>query len=231
MISTARSATMVVGFYPTAGADGDREMVGWNPTLRSLPSPFRCGFRTAIYENRAPCGTVVFTVEGGHWSTEDNMTRTIALTTGLLAALTFAPVASAQNPSYSRYKLLDCRDGKIRVEMTRGELAYSPSPDTGVPYVSVYGGNQRVTHIIPCPDGGVITRFNGGGIYYSPNCYNLGGGGKTKRVYSGNQSIVDWDYYTYEGKLGILTQFSGGGNYFSPNCENIGGGGHTIRLN
>jgi hypothetical protein len=34
--------------------------------------------------------------------------------------------------------------------------------------------SQSVVRIGQCPTRGVVTQFSGGGIFYSPNCYNIG---------------------------------------------------------
>jgi hypothetical protein len=71
---------------------------------------------------------------------------------------------------------------------------------------------------------GVITAFSGGGIHFSPDGQNLGGGGSTTRVYDGRQTVVAM--MPYAG--GVITAFSGGRIYFSPDGQNLGGGGNTI---
>jgi subtilisin family serine protease len=84
---------------------------------------------------------------------------------------------------------------------------------------------QAVIAMIPYKQG-VITAFSGGGIYYSPDGNNLGGGGNTTRVYSGRQTVIAMISY----KLGVITAFSGGGIYYSRDGNNLGGGGSTKRV-
>jgi hypothetical protein len=103
-----------------------------------------------------------------------------------------------------------------------------------------YPGPQTVRAMIsyPGPDPlapkpAVITAFEGGGIYSSPNGRDLGGGGggKTTVVYPGPQRVIAM--ISYDGpkvKPGVITAFEGGGIYFSPNGLNLGGGGITIMV-
>jgi hypothetical protein len=45
------------------------------------------------------------------------------------------------------------------------------------------GNSHRIVDMYQCPMiGGVVTHFSGGGVYYSPNCRNLRGGGYTQQV-------------------------------------------------
>jgi hypothetical protein len=71
--------------------------------------------------------------------------------------------------------------------------------------------------------GGVDTLFSGGGVYFSPDGRNIGGGGHTDLAYTGSQRVVQM----VGAGGGVDTLFSGGGVYFSPDGWNIGGGGHT----
>ncbi len=87
--------------------------------------------------------------------------------------------------------------------------------------------------MVPCR-GGVYTAFDGGGVYFSPDGRNLGGGGNTGRVYRGSQLVKKMLCERGTGVGGsdsIITTFSGGGVYKSIDGDNVGGGGRTHRLN
>jgi hypothetical protein len=71
---------------------------------------------------------------------------------------------------------------------------------------------------------GVDTLLNGGGVYFSPDGNNIGGGGSTSPAYTGTQHIVEMT----AAANGVETLFSGGGVYFSPDGKNLGGGGNTL---
>jgi hypothetical protein len=98
-------------------------------------------------------------------------------------------------------------------------------------------GMLRVDAMIPYQNGVVTAFYNpsggsGGGIYFSPDGNNLGGGGNTRRVGS---SGVRVDALLSYGK-GLLTAFyshrSGDswGVYLSPDGQNLAGGGSTTRV-
>jgi hypothetical protein len=69
-------------------------------------------------------------------------------------------------------------------------------------------------------DGGVITAFADGPIFFSPDGSNPRGGGSTIQVYSGTQTVVAM--IPYGG--GVFTSFRSGRIYFSPNGLDLGGG-------
>ena len=94
---------------------------------------------------------------------------------------------------------------------------------------AVYSGPQKVRAMIsyqgsdPQVPPLVITAFEGGGIYSSPNGKNLGGGGGTTSVYPGPQRVIAM--ISYKGR--VITAFEDGGIYSSPNGKDLGGGGST----
>jgi hypothetical protein len=119
--------------------------------------------------------------------------------------------------------------GTFRAEGT--QILFYPAD--GRNPVLVYNGSQRATAILVCR-GAIFTAFDGGGIYLSPDGQNLGGGGRTGRVYPGNQvarKMVCDQGSGINGSNSVITTFSGGGVYKSPDGNNLGGGGRTIRLN
>jgi uncharacterized delta-60 repeat protein len=85
-------------------------------------------------------------------------------------------------------------------------------------------GVDRFRRVMPY-NSGVISVFQSGLIYYSPDGRHLGGGGDTIRAYGGIQSVLAM--IPYNG--GVMTAFSGRGIYFSPNGQNLGGGGNSTR--
>jgi hypothetical protein len=97
----------------------------------------------------------------------------------------------------------------------------------------VYNGKQRATAFAICR-GAFFAAFSGGGIYRSPDGQNLGGGGRTERVYTGKQiatKMVCDRGSGINGSDSVITTFSGGGVYKSPDGNNLGGGGMTTRFN
>jgi hypothetical protein len=97
----------------------------------------------------------------------------------------------------------------------------TPNGQLGEP---AYVGSQTVVHAVGA-GAGVVTLFSGGGIYFSPDGMNLGGGGITVRAYGGTQQVIR--FAAVNG--GVVTVFSGGAAYFSPDGRNVGGGGNTVR--
>jgi hypothetical protein len=68
------------------------------------------------------------------------------------------------------------------------------------------------------------------GMYWSPDCQNLRGGGNTVNAWQ----VEDPDYRFVRGMAifrdCVITAFSGGGIYKSCNGTNLGGGGQTVRV-
>jgi hypothetical protein len=71
----------------------------------------------------------------------------------------------------------------------------------------------------------VVALFPDGRAFYSPDGFNLGGGGSTRLAYVGASLITD--IVPVAG--GIDTLFSDGSVYFSPDGRDLGGGGSTVR--
>ncbi len=69
----------------------------------------------------------------------------------------------------------------------------------------------------------VVALFPDGAAYYSPDGYNLGGGGATIAAYSGNLSVRQ---IAAVGS-GVEALMSDGSVYLSPDGTNLGGGGST----
>jgi len=89
--------------------------------------------------------------------------------------------------------------------------------------VRAYEGPLRIVDAHPV-GGGVVTRFDNGEVYRSPDGLHLGGGGNTRLAYDGSQSIAAW----VAVRGGVVTQFSDGFAYFSPDGLDLGGGGATL---
>jgi hypothetical protein len=85
------------------------------------------------------------------------------------------------------------------------------------------GPTTKVVHV-PGSVTAVVALFPDGRAYYSPNGYNLGGGGATVLAYSGSQQVID----IVALATGIDTLMSNGQVYFSPDGMNLGGGGNTL---
>ena len=80
----------------------------------------------------------------------------------------------------------------------------------------------------------VLTAFEGGGIYSSPDGLNLGGGGNTTSVYPVPQRVTAMLSYQWSSDPKVpprvITAFEGGGIYSSPDGLNLGGGGSTTSV-
>ncbi|HEX4612977.1 MAG TPA: hypothetical protein VH092_32605, partial [Urbifossiella sp.] len=140
---------------------------------------------------------------------------------------------STRKPCPSARTRLGVEALEIR-EVLSGGLApgYSSGPGNSI-YEStssgtqlVYDGSQQVVEMVALGNGGVDTLFSGGGVYYSPDGRNLGGGGNTVLGYSGGQGVVQM----VPAGGGVDTLFSGGGVYYSPDGRNLAGGGNTQML-
>ena len=81
--------------------------------------------------------------------------------------------------------------------------------------------------IVSVPGGGsaVLALFPDGRAYYSPDGFNLAGGGSTVPAYDGNLKISD----IVPMGAGVDALFADGSAYFSPDGTNLGGGGSTVR--
>jgi uncharacterized delta-60 repeat protein len=89
---------------------------------------------------------------------------------------------------------------------------------------------EAVRHIVPYARG-LITAFRSGVVYYSPDGQNLGGGGRTIRVYGGRTIRGVYGGWEIAAMIpywnNIITAFSYGAVFSSPNGQNLGGGGNT----
>jgi hypothetical protein len=82
------------------------------------------------------------------------------------------------------------------------------------------------TKIIPVTGdpGAVVALFPDGRAFFSPDGFNLGGGGSTILAYSGSLQVAD---VVVSGN-GVESLLSDGSAYFSPDGKNLGGGGATV---
>ena len=78
---------------------------------------------------------------------------------------------------------------------------------------------------IPASAKASIALFSDGKAFYSPDGFNLAGGGSTLLAYGGSLQILD--VVAVGG--GIDALLSDGSAYFSPDGKNLGGGGSTVR--
>lgn len=145
------------------------------------------------------------------------------LATGLTLAATITAFYSASLPNAQAQSTIDVTRaaGTFRVEQNRHIFFY---PANGGNPVRVYDGTQRALAIVQY-NGAIYTAFEGSGIYRSPNGQNLGGGGSTTRLYSGQKVVA-----MLVCRGGIYTAFDGAGIYYSPDGQNPGGGGSTRRV-
>ncbi len=85
-----------------------------------------------------------------------------------------------------------------------------------------YAGSLRIVSMASA-GGGFVTLFSSGGVYFSPDGWNLGGNGGTVPAYTGSYRVLA--IAAVNG--GVVTQFDSGGVYLSPTGKNLGGGGST----
>ena len=78
---------------------------------------------------------------------------------------------------------------------------------------------------IPGSATAVVALFPNGVAFFSPDGFNLGGGGSTIVAYGGPLQLVD----VVAAGSGIDGLTSDGSAYFSPDGRNLGGGGSTVR--
>jgi len=96
------------------------------------------------------------------------------------------------------------------------KIANAPASETGPPTKIV---------AIPGGSGSVIALFPDGVAFYSPDGFNVGGGGSSAVANgSGNLKVVD----IVPLAAGVDTLFSDGSVYFSPDGTNLGGGGSAV---
>src|SRR5207302_5250717 len=74
---------------------------------------------------------------------------------------------------------------------------------------------------------GVDVAFsNGGGVFYSPDGLNLGGGGNSVRIYAGSDDVSQ--IVAMGPGDAVVTLFSDGSAFYSPDNRDLGGGGSTV---
>jgi hypothetical protein len=79
---------------------------------------------------------------------------------------------------------------------------------------------------VPGSASAVVALFPDGRAFYSPDGYNLGGGGSTLFAYDGYSALIDIE----PAPTGIVALLANGTAYLSPNGENLGGGGSTTAV-
>lgn len=102
-------------------------------------------------------------------------------------------------------------------------VADLPNSDSGAAGSGLETG--AYTKVVSVPGGGtaVVALFPDGQAYYSPDGFNLGGGGSTTVAYVGTLQVIDIIGLSY----GLEVLMSDGSAYLSPDGQNLGGGGHT----
>jgi hypothetical protein len=84
-------------------------------------------------------------------------------------------------------------------------------------------GAPSKTLRVPGSASAVVALFPDGRALYSPDGYNLTGGGSTVFAYNGIYAVLDIE----PAPTGIVALLSNGIAYFSPDGENLGGGGSS----
>ncbi len=136
------------------------------------------------------------------------MTRAtqLCLFGALLSALMSCGGGSQQAPSVTKASL---------ISNGAGETVTATGPETGPPtkIVSIPGSTTAVVALFP-----------DGRTFYSPDGFNLAGGGSTVAAYSGDLKVID----VVVAGAGVDALFSDGTVFFSPDGTNLGGGGSTV---
>lgn len=103
-----------------------------------------------------------------------------------------------------------------------GGAGPTPSANQDLPNPEV-GPAKKIVHLAGTP-GAVVALFPNGNVYFSPDGFNLGGGGATIRAYNGDLQVTD----IVPAGTGVDALFSDGRVFFSPDGQNLGGGGGTV---
>lgn len=129
--------------------------------------------------------------------------------------------ASAKDDEEVLRRFVVKSNGGTLTVMRAGSALFSPANSPAL-QVLAYTGTQRVISAVPAA-GGVVAQFSGGGVYFSPNGRDLGGGGLSVAAYRGAEPIAKLAAVND----GVVTLFANGKAYFSPDGRNLGGGGNT----
>jgi hypothetical protein len=89
-------------------------------------------------------------------------------------------------PAQAAEKKAKCGNGAVKVVTGTSNATYIDTENTET--YNVYRGSQNIVDIASCR-GGVVTAFSGKGIYYSPDCFSIGGRGNTENIYTGTQGV------------------------------------------
>lgn len=110
-------------------------------------------------------------------------------------------------------------------------LAQVTTSDGGGETVTPNAGPEvgALTKIVAVGGGGraVVGLFPDGRAYYSPDGFNLAGGGSTVSAYSGNLKVID----VVGLSVGVDALLSDGSVSYSPDGMNIGGGASSVAVN
>ena len=101
----------------------------------------------------------------------------------------------------------------------------SSSPTTFNAGINVSTERGPVAKIVSLSGTAVVALFPDGRAFYSPDGFNLGGGGSTVPAYSGTLQVRDIVPVASGGLDALL---SDGSAFFSPDGLNLGGGGNTV---
>src|SRR5215468_1021508 len=105
-----------------------------------------------------------------------------------------------------------------------GKSSSNGSP--AAPAATVNGletGPALKTVRVPDTGAAVVALFADGRAFYSPDGFNLGGGGNTISAYDGTLQVLD----IVAVSAGVDALFSNGTVYFSPDGQDLGGGGKS----
>jgi hypothetical protein len=101
----------------------------------------------------------------------------------------------------------------------------SSSPTTISAGINASAVRGPVSKIVSLSGTAVVALFPDGQAFYSPDGFNLGGGGSTVPAYSGTLQVRD---IVPVGSGGVDALLSDGSAFFSPDGLNLGGGGSTV---
>lgn len=97
------------------------------------------------------------------------------------------------------------------------------SAEVNAPAATESGAVAKIV-AVPGTANAVVALFPDGQANYSPDGFNLGGGGSTVAAYSGSQQVLD----VVPVKTGVDALLSNGAVFFSPDGKNLGGGGASV---
>lgn len=151
------------------------------------------------------------------------------MTRPFLHTIGMPPWRSPAALACAAFALTACSGAGSGTGTTASATSSGVSTQSSAPEVTTAAGSLEVGGYVSSvalgpPNQGVVTLFADGRAYYSPDGFNLGGGGATVLVSSADTPISQ--IAAVNGGVEVLT--ASGKAFFSPDGQNLTGGGKTI---